>query len=92
MLARILVSAIATAVVVSTAAAASAQPATTEGTFRTSTNHDGYGVVFNDDPLQAAGFDGTMARLALVIHAQRTTLIRPRTAFVVEMLKSVETL
>jgi hypothetical protein len=92
MLARIFVTAMVAALVASTAATASAQPTTTEDTFQTSTNRDGYGVVFKDDPLQAAGFDGTMARLALVIQAQRTTLIRPRTAFVVEMLKSVETL
>jgi hypothetical protein len=60
----------------------------------TSTTMDakGYGFVFRDDPLQAAGLGGVGPRIAIVVHASRETLIRPRTAFVVEMLKSVENL
>jgi len=50
----------------------------------------GYEYVFTDDPLQAAGLDATAPRILVVTHADRATLIRPRTAFVIEMLKSVE--
>jgi hypothetical protein len=58
----------------------------------TTTDAKGYGFVFRDDPLQAAGLGGVAPRIAIVVHASRETLIRPRTAFVVEMLKSVENL
>jgi hypothetical protein len=60
----------------------------------TSTTMDarGYGFVFRDDPLQASGLGGVAPRIPIVVHASRETLIRPRTAFVVEMLKSVENL
>jgi hypothetical protein len=58
----------------------------------TTTDAKGYGFVFRDDPLQAAGLGGVAPRIAVVVHASRETLIRPRTAFVVEMLKSVENL
>ena len=47
---------------------------------------DGYGYTFDDDPLNAGGFGPNDA----TIRAARTTLIRPRTSFVPEMLKSVE--
>jgi hypothetical protein len=51
-----------------------------------------YGYTFTDDAL-LAGATGVIG-MPIVIRppAARVTLIRPRTAFVVELLKSVETL
>ena len=52
----------------------------------------GYTYQFTDDPLAAGGFDAHDARIVVASHAVRTTLIRPRTSFVPEMLKTVENL
>ncbi len=71
------------------------------GTFATSTafaqaakdlekSNDGYGYEFSDDPLAAGGFGPGDATIKVRPRAARTTLIRPRTSFVPEMLKSVE--
>lgn len=49
-----------------------------------------YGYKFTDDPLSAGGFGPNDARILVRPQAARTTLIRPRTSFVPEMLKSVE--
>jgi hypothetical protein len=51
---------------------------------------DGYGYTFSDDPLNAGGFGPNDATIRVRPRAARTTLIRPRTSFVPEMLKSVE--
>jgi hypothetical protein len=51
---------------------------------------DGYGYEFTDDPLSAGGFGPNDSTIRVRANAQRTTLIRPRTSFVPEMLKSVE--
>ena len=51
---------------------------------------DGYGYEFEDDPLNAGGFGPNDATIKVRPRAARTTLIRPRTSFVTEMLKSVE--
>ena len=51
---------------------------------------DGYGYSFEDDPLNAGGFGPNDATIRVRARAARTTLIRPRTSFVPEMLKSVE--
>ncbi len=51
---------------------------------------DGYGYEFSDDPLAAGGFGPGDATIKVRPRAARTTLIRPRTSFVPEMLKSVE--
>lgn len=51
---------------------------------------DGYGYTFDDDPLNAGGFGPNDATIRVRPRAARTTLIRPRTSFVPEMLKSVE--
>ena len=56
------------------------------------TEPDRYGYEFKDDVLQAGGFGPRDARLHVVPHAARDVLIRPRTQFVAEMLKSVENL
>lgn len=51
---------------------------------------DGYGYEFSDDPLAAGGFGPNDATIKVRPKAARTTLIRPRTNFIPEMLKSVE--
>lgn len=51
---------------------------------------DGYGYSFDDDPLNAGGFGPNDATIRVRSKAARTTLIRPRTHFIPEMLKSVE--
>ncbi len=51
---------------------------------------EGYGYTFDDDPLNAGGFGPNDATIRVRPRAARTTLIRPRTSFVPEMLKSVE--
>ena len=53
---------------------------------------DGYGYEFDDDPLNAGGFGPNDATIRVRPRAARTTLIRPRTSFVPEMLKSGENL
>ena len=71
-----------------TAAVASAQ----EKEIQESKTDDGYGYSFDDDPLNAGGFGPNDATIRVRARAARTTLIRPRTSFVPEMLKSVENL
>jgi len=53
---------------------------------------EGYGYEFTDDPLSAGGFGPNDATIRVRPGPVRTTLIRPRTSFVPEMLKSVENL
>ena len=53
---------------------------------------EGYGYDFSDDPLSAGGFGPNDATIRVRPGAVRTTLIKPRTSFVAEMLKSVENL
>ena len=53
---------------------------------------DTYQYVFTDDPLNAGGFGPNDATIRVRPGPVRTTLIRPRTSFVPEMLKSVENL
>ncbi len=55
-----------------------------------SKSDEGYGYTFEDDPLNAGGFGPNDATIRVRPRAARTTLIRPRTSFVPEMLKSVE--
>lgn len=59
---------------------------------RESSGDDGYGYEFSDDPLSAGGFGPNDSTIRVRAKPQRTTLIRPRTSFVPEMLKSVEDL
>src|ERR1700682_2585870 len=51
---------------------------------------EGYGYEFSDDPLSAGGFGPNDATIRVRPGPVRTTLIRPRTSFVPELLKSVE--
>ena len=53
---------------------------------------EGYGYEFADDPLSAGGFGPNDATIRGRPGPVRRTLIRPRTSFVPEMLKSVENL
>jgi len=52
----------------------------------------GYGYEFSDDPLSAGNFGPNDATIRVRPGPVRATLIRPRTSFVPEMLKSVENL
>lgn len=52
----------------------------------------GYGYEFSDDPLNAGAFGPNDATIRVRPGPVRVTLIRPRTSFVNEMLKSVENL
>ncbi|MCC6521975.1 MAG: hypothetical protein IT373_04885 [Polyangiaceae bacterium] len=70
------------------AGAAAAQPG---GAGAKETSADGgYGYEFSDDPLTAGGFGPNDATIRVRPGPVRRTLIRPRTSFVPEMLKSVE--
>jgi hypothetical protein len=75
------------ATILATAPGAFAQAAAT-----TTTGGSGgdYGYKFEDDPLSAGGFGPADATIRVRPGPVRTTLIRPRTSFVPEMLKSVE--
>lgn len=53
---------------------------------------EGYGYEFSDDPLAAGGFGPNDATIRVRPGPVRSQLIRPRTHFVPEMLKSVENL
>ena len=68
-------------------AAAGGKPAAAAGG-----KDEGYGYEFSDDPLSAGGFGPNDATIRVRPNAVRNTLIRPRTSFVPEMLKSVENL
>lgn len=56
----------------------------------TAAGDDGYGYEFEDDPLSAGGFGPNDSRIRVRRGAQRSTLIKPRTQFITELLKSVE--
>jgi len=56
----------------------------------TEESDEGYGYEFSDDPLSAGGFGPNDATIRVRPGPVRRTLIRPRTSFVPEMLKSVE--
>ena len=49
-------------------------------------------VVFKDDPLAAGGFGPNDIHIKVIGAPKRVVLLRPRTQFVTEMLKSVEQL
>jgi hypothetical protein len=67
-----------------------AQDAAGKGAAAGGGDGDGYGYEFEDEPLNAGGFGPNDATIKVRPRAARTTLIRPRTSFVTEMLKSVE--
>lgn len=51
---------------------------------------ESYGVVFDDDPMFALGPDTLIPRLTVRKGAPMAGLLRPRTSFVPELLKSAE--
>jgi hypothetical protein len=53
---------------------------------------DSYEYEFEDDPLASTGFGPNDSRIRVRKGAQRATLIKPRTKFVKEIIKSVEDL
>ena len=55
-------------------------------------SEQGYTYAFLDDPLDAGGLNNHEAQIRVASHVIRTTLIRPRTAFIAELLKTVENL
>jgi len=67
-----------------------AQDAPAAGGGAGSSGSGDYGYKFEDDPLSAGGFGPADATIRVRPGPVRTTLIRPRTSFVPEMLKSVE--
>ena len=69
-----------------------AQAPAAAGAKRPARKDEGYGYEFSDDPLNAGGFGPNDATIRVRPGPVRTTLIRPRTSFVPEMLKSVENL
>ena len=87
---RALVSILVASAVVAASFAAFAQGAPKAGADKGA--DQGYGYEFTDDPLSAGGFGPNDATIRVRPGPVRTTLIRPRTSFVPEMLKSVENL
>jgi hypothetical protein len=85
-----LVSGLATVALVLLATSSFAQDAPAAGDSRGSSGSSDYGYKFEDDPLSAGGFGPADATIRVRPGPVRTTLIRPRTSFVPEMLKSVE--
>lgn len=69
---------------------ASAASAAEGDDYVTSTEDDGYAVKFIDDLLAGDGLGAGGPMLVVRPQGARVTLIRPRTSFVNEMLKSVE--
>lgn len=76
--------------VLSLAGSALADP--TPSTYVEAATGDGQNVVFKDDPMQAGGFGPKDVILKTRPSAVRMVLVRPRTQFVMEMIKSVESL
>jgi hypothetical protein len=62
----------------------------TEKNVVTTTDATGYGYRFTDDLATGSGLNANDPRITVVRHAGRDLLIRPRTAFISELLKSVE--
>lgn len=88
-LSTILATALAVSVVSISASAFAQEKA---GDVKSSDSKEGYGYEFTDDPLAAGGFGPNDATIRVRPGPVRATLIRPRTTFVPEMLKSVENL
>lgn len=77
-----------TSILATTASSALADPQSQ--TFVEQANADGQNVVFKDDPLAAGGLGPNDAIIKMRPNGVRTFLLRPRTQFVMEMIKSVE--
>ena len=75
----------------SQAQSAPAEPAEDYRVRAPSTADESYGVVFEDDPMFALGPDALIPRLTVRKGVPMTMLLRARTSFVPEILKSAET-
>lgn len=89
---RMVVSMAALSVLLASSMAAAQAPGGGKAKASEKKDDSGYGYTFDDDPLAAGGFGPGDATIRVRPGAVRTTLIRPRTSFVTEMLKSVENL
>jgi hypothetical protein len=88
---KILVGGLVAVATILLSASAFAQDKKSSGVTSTGDSKGGdYGYKFEDDPLSAGGFGPNDATIRVRPGPVRTTLIRPRTSFVPEMLKSVE--
>ncbi|HVJ91204.1 MAG TPA: hypothetical protein VM580_15480 [Labilithrix sp.] len=94
MMKRVLFGLVAAAFVLTSASAFAQEPGGggVKATSGAGGKDEGYGYEFSDDPLAAGGFGPNDATIRVRPGPVRTTLIRPRTSFVPEMLKSVENL
>ncbi len=70
----------------------SSSAAFADGTYTENQDGKDQNVIFKDDPLAAGGFGPHDARIMVMPTPKRVMLVRPRTQFVTEMLKSVEAL
>jgi len=78
------------ALTLSVAVTASADPTTT--TYVEKNGTSGQDITFKDDPMTAGGIDPKGVVITVRPSAVRMMLLRPRTQFISEMLKSVENL
>ena len=86
----VLLAASAVLLVVSSAAAQGSSPAKKRAA-ATATAVDGHDVYdFPDDALMGEGIGADVARVSVLRHAARASLVRPRLSFVPEMLKTAE--
>jgi hypothetical protein len=77
---------------VTTAAEAQQRPGAGRAAAAGAKKDEGYQYEFTDDPLAAGGLSPNDATIRVRPGPVRSTLIKPRTSFVPEMLKSVENL
>jgi hypothetical protein len=87
-----IVAVIASSLVLLAAPAMAEEKAPAKAAAKTDTSEKGYGYAFEDDPLQSGVAGTTGFVLKVRPKGAREVLLRPRTSFVPEMLKSVEAL
>jgi hypothetical protein len=63
-----------------------------QNTYVDKTTKDGQDIIFKDDPMSAGVMDPNGLVLTIRPSAARMQLLRPRTQFITQMLKSVENL
>ena len=80
------------AAVLSVAILAVVEPARADDDYLDQKDATGHSVVFKDDPMTAAGRDASGYVLTVRPGAARVGLLKPRVHFIVEMLKSIESL
>jgi opacity protein-like surface antigen len=83
---------LAVAVALARSLALADSPARTGASPRAGESREGYSYTFSDDPLDAGGLSASDARIRVRPGGVRGVLTRPRTSFVPEMIRAVETL